>query len=357
MKNIAILSRHAVSNYGSILQAVALEKKLESLGCRAEYIDYRLKRDLPLREAYREVGLAAPVKALPKRIGAYKFERMRRKYLSQSERVWDISEVRGLCEQYDAVCVGSDQVWNVLSDGLIDATYLLTQVSDEKYKFSYASSFGRAGVADGEIGKVISALKRFNRVSVREESGKSFLETFEVSSDVCVDPVHLLTSAEWAEIVEPHRPNVVRGHFILVYNLHPSAHFDAYVSQATQYANCQVISIRPTLRRTCGHNLFFPSLEEFLWLFLNADCVLTDSFHGTAFSILFNTSFVDILPDEYSERNRSVLSRYGLTDLTTKSISPRDILNTSIDWIPINEKLSANRAESIAYLMDCIAGI
>lgn len=357
MKKIGILSRHAVSNYGSILQAIALEKKLESLGCKAEYIDYRLKRDLPLYEAYREVGFAAPFKALPKWIGMHKFERMRGKYLSQGDRVWDDSGVRDLCGKYDGVCVGSDQVWNILSDGLIDSTYLLTQICDDKYKFSYASSFGKEGVAESEVDKVITSLKQFNRISVREESGKRFLETFGVSAEVCVDPVHLLTANEWVEIVNPRQPDAVGGNFVLVYNLHPSTRFDAYALQVIQNVGCQVLSIRPTLRRACGRNLFFPSLEEFLWLFRNADCVLTDSFHGTAFSILFNTPFVEILPEKYSERNQAILARYGLSDRTANRVSVSDVMNASIDWAAINEILAINRSESIAYLTNCIAEI
>lgn len=357
MKQVGLLSRHAVSNYGSILQAFALERKLSSLGCKAEYVDYRLKRDMPLREAYREVGLAAPVKALPKGIGMRKFERMRGEILSQSERVWDYAGVRELCGRYEALCVGSDQVWNILSDGIIDDVYLLNQICDDKYKFSYASSFGKMGVADSEIDRVISSLRRFNRISVREESGKEFLETFGINATVCVDPVHLLSDVEWTESIKQKRPKHVEAEYILVYNLHPDAGFDSYVSQVTHNLNYQVISIRPTLRKAYGHNLFFPTLGEFLWLFKNARTVLTDSFHGTAFSILFNTHFVDILPKKYSERNIAILSRYGLTEQTSKTLSPARALNSIINWDYVNDRLAEKRTDSIQYLNECLSEI
>lgn len=355
MKQIGLLSRHAVSNYGSILQAIALERELRTLGCRAEYVDYRLKRDMPLWEAYREVGLAAPVKALPKSIGMCKFEKMRGETLHQSERVWDYAGVQELCGRYDALCIGSDQVWNILSDGIIDDVYLLNQICDDKYKFSYASSFGKMGVADSEIDRVITSLRRFNRISVREESGKEFLEAHGIKATVCVDPVHLLTNVEWSQIIKQNRPKHVEADYILVYNLHPDADFDSYVSQVTHNLTYQIVSIRPTLRKTCGHNLFFPTLGEFLWLFKNAKIVLTDSFHGTAFSILFNTQFVDILPKMYSERNTAILSRYGLAGQTSITLSPSRVLNSKINWDYVNDRLTDNRIDSIQYLKECLS--
>lgn len=355
MKNrVGILSRHAVPNYGSILQAFALQEALDSMGVEAEYVDYRIPRDFPLAEALRTSRVLGPARAIPKAIGFWKFEAMRKGLLRQSRRVTDAEGLRGLLAEYEVLCVGGDQVWNVMSDGDIEGAYLLEGAPDSAYKFSFSSSFGKNGLDARDRDRAAVAFARFDRLSAREESGQKILEEMGFNAVTVVDPVHLLTKEEWFDRIEPKAPRGVSGEYSLIYNLHPSDEFNRYAAAACEELGFEVVSIRPSLRKTMGRNLFYPLLSEFLWLFDNAACVLTDSFHGTAFSLLFNTPFIDILPEQYAERNKAILSRYGLESRISTELPAEDLHLGSIDWMSVNELLSANRDASKAFLAETV---
>lgn len=351
---VGILSRHAVPNYGSILQAYALQAALEKRGIESEYVDYRIPRDFPMSAALRSSGILGPIRALPKFISSRNFEAMRHALLHQSRRVTNSIGLTELLSEYDVLCVGGDQVWNVMSDGKIDGAYLLESASDSSYKFSFSSSFGKSGLRKEECERVRAALSRFNKISVREESGQAILERMGLSAKTVVDPVHMLTKGQWLDSIPPVRPSGVESRYCLIYNLHPQNEFNQYVSEACRHLGIQVVSIRPSLRKTLGVNLFYPSLGEFLWLFDNATCVLTDSFHGTAFSLLFNTPFVEILPRQYSERNMAILSRYDLESRISAKIDPCDLELESFDWARVNQKLAEHRTFSERFLDSAI---
>ena len=351
---VGILSRHAVPNYGSILQAFALQDALNSMGVDAEYVDYRIPRDFPLADAMRTSGVLGPIRAIPKAIGALKFEAMRKGLLKQSRRVTDVDGLGGLLAEYPVLCVGGDQVWNVMSDGNIEGAYLLEGAPDGAYKFSFSSSFGKNGLDARERDRATKALARFNRLSVREESGQKTLEEMGLKAQTVVDPVHLLSKETWFDRVEPRTPRGVSGKYCLIYNLHPSEAFDRYSAAACESLGIEVVSVRPSLRKTMGKNLFYPSLHEFLWLFDNAACVLTDSFHGTAFSLLFNTPFVDILPEQYAERNKAILSRYGLESRISTELQPEELRLGDFDWAGVNELLATNRRSSTKFLAETV---
>lgn len=348
---IGILSRHAVSNYGSILQALALQEALRRIGYSVEYVNYRISRDTPLREAgRRSSGIVRLVRAIPKTVSSRMFEKMRSAVLGQSEVVMDAETLATVSRAYAALCVGSDQVWNFMSDGKVDGAYLLEFANDCIGKYSYAASFGRTALQDCETERFRSALEGFTDLSVREESGIDILSNLGQEARVVVDPVHLLTADDWSSLIPLEKPLRVNGEFALIYNLHPSDEFDSYVRRATSMSGMKVLSIRPTLRPTFGRNLFFPSLGEFLWCFQNASVVYTDSFHGTAFSILFNTPFVEVLPKESSERNLAILREYDLEERLSKHIKPGNPPDMNMDWPEINRKLTSNRDSSLKYL-------
>lgn len=245
-------------------------------------------------------------------------------------------------------------MWNIMSDGNIEGAYLLEGASDDTYKFSFSSSFGKNGLDAREYDRAAKAFARFDRLSVREESGQKTLEEMGFEAQTVVDPVHLLSKETWFDRVEPRAPRGVNGEYCLIYNLHPNDAFDRYSAAACKSLGLEVVSIRPSLRKTMGKNLFYPSLNEFLWLFDNAACVLTDSFHGTAFSLLFNTPFVDILPEQYAERNKAILSRYGLDSRISTELQPEELCLNDFDWAGVNESLAVNRVSSTEFLCDTV---
>lgn len=351
-KRIGILSRHAVPNYGSILQASALQWVLEDLGYEAMYLNYRIRRDAPLRAARSEAGFPTwLLRAIPKKISEHEFESLRRRVLAQTPPVYSRDELEKLSRAFDVLCVGGDQVWNVMSDGRVDRAYLLDFGTDGIPRFSYGSSFGSGRMAECDRPRFARALSRFGSVSVREASGAGALAEIGIGSTVVVDPVHLLTAEEWRGRIDFKAPHgLSRDGFVLVYNLHPDEKFRRYLQVSLAGSSIPVVSIRPTLRRSYGKSVFYPSLEEFLWMFMNARCVYTDSFHGTAFSILFNTPFIEYVPRENSDRNVSILREFGLLDRTTAAMSSTESWDMDDRWDDVNRRLEEARGLSLEFL-------
>jgi len=355
---IGILSRHAVPNFGSVLQACALQWALEDLGYHAYYLNYRLLRDQPLAAARRELGLPkALLRSIPKAVSDNRFERMRKELLSQTAVVHTRDELQALSSDCDALCVGGDQVWNVLSDGAVDGAYLLDFASPDVPRFSYASSLGSGRIADSDRSRFSSALLHFDRVSVRETSGLDALADIGIEATLVVDPVHLLPVNTWEKRIQFIRPQGLEpGEFTLVYNLHPDEGFRTYLHDALDSSVRPVVSIRPTLRESYGRSIFYPEPGEFLWLFKNARCVYTDSFHGTAFSLLFNTPFVEWVPGANSDRNLSLLSTYGLLDRVAQRLPVSDASRMDDRWDAVNNQLTRLRVDSMRFLAEAARG-
>ncbi len=356
---IGILSRHAVPNYGSVLQACALQWALEDLGYDACYLNYRLFRDQPLAAARRESGLpAALLRSIPKAVSENRFESMRKRLLSQTSVVHTGDELRTLSGAFDALCVGGDQVWNVLSDGAVDGAYLLDFADADIPRFSYASSLGSGRIAESDRERFSTALSHFDRVSVREVSGVEALAGIGIDSTVVVDPVHLFSVETWEKRIPFAAPKGLEpGNFILVYNLHPDDEFRSYLGETLDGSPVPVVSIRPTLRGSYGRNVFYPEPGEFLWMFRNARCVYTDSFHGTAFSLLFDTPFVEWVPETNNDRNLSLLSTYGLLDRVAQRLPAGAATRMDGRWEDVNERLAERRADSTRFLAEAVREI
>lgn len=356
-KRIGIITRHSVSNYGSVLQASALQWVLRDLGYDTCYLNYRPKCDAPHKVI--RMGPQLPVTVLrsaSKKLSELQFERMRRGLLSQTALVREKSDLRAQSDEFDALCVGGDQVWNVLPDGNVDGAYLLDFAGHETPRFSYASSLGSGTVSDKDRARFASSLSLFDRVSIRESSGLGVLANLGIRASRVVDPVHLLPPEEWDRKVTLKEPRGLESDkFVLLYSLNPDAEFESYLHSTLDHSDLRVVSIRPSLRHTYGENLLYPSVAEFLWMFKNAKVIYTDSFHGTAFSILFNTPFVAWTPQRYHDRNTSLLDMFGLSDRLAIRMLSNDPANMDDRWSAVNSQLASLRLASMDFLSEAAA--
>ena len=153
---ISIITRHAPSNYGSLLQAIATQKAISKLGHQAEIADYIRKDEYGLKglltllshkerwnknilKKWTYITLRYPGDKLAQN----KFERMRKKYLSLSMRYSSLENLKNNPPHADIYMTGSDQVWGPVSTGVYDSAYFLSYVPDQLKKIAYAGSFGR----------------------------------------------------------------------------------------------------------------------------------------------------------------------------------------------------------------------
>lgn len=259
--------------------------------------------------------------------------------------------------ELDAVVVGSDQVWRAdyLPNRAVEDYFLGFATSPGIRKISYAASFGRGDWQFPEMTpRVAPLLAQFDAVSVREMSGVSICRSEFGRSDArtVLDPTLLVDPALFKAIAAPHVQR--RGKLFLEYLLDPTPH---------------TIRVRTDIAEALGPNHTFSLLTTDAgrkvrdvpsWLrdFMDADYILTDSFHGTVFAILFEKNFVSMMNRERGgDRFTSLLGQLGLMDRLLVEGDPdraRDLARTPIDYGPVREKLAALRQSSDAFLREAL---
>ncbi len=283
--NVGIITFHRADNLGAVLQAYALQKVVESkIVLSSEIIDYRCQAVEDTKRTRSCMTFKDRIKYLPMKLYYFikhsGFERFRKENLKLSKTDYTCDNIKECVNDYDVFITGSDQVWNLDCSG-DDMTYFLDFVPSEKKKFSYAASIGEYKYNSNEAENVYKALADFSGVSVREESAAEQLGGIGVKGvEVLPDPVVLLSRSEWEGVM---CDRLCREKYILVYlisedvNVCRSAH--AYAKEH----NFKIINNKKSIEFIL-HN----SPAEFLSWVCNAECVFTNSFHGTAFSLIFN---------------------------------------------------------------------
>lgn len=364
--DVLIVTYHRVYNYGAALQAYATVKCFEKTGRRAKVIDYvpdKVKNYGSLRQVMYETKmfhsnrLKCLVISLLK-MPSYKkkapvFDTFLEKNVPMTERYDSQEALRDHCLEGDIYCTGSDQVWNNTYLPQFDFVYFLSFVDNVK-KISFSSSFGRKDFTAGEIKQMIPFLRQYRAISVREKSGLDLLKDVDVPlKEQIIDPTLVLSAGEWQTLCQPHPYR----DYILVYQLHGESMTESCALALAERLNKKTvkISLDRFRRSKCDHVEYFPSVGRFLSLILNASCVVTDSFHGTAFSINFNRDFFVTMPDKTGERIESLLELTGLKD---RIVRGRDEIvrgaEKSIDFSHCNEILENERRRALLYLKKAI---
>ena len=300
-KKIGILTFHDADNLGAVLQAYALKSVIENeFGVSAQIINYKCKKISEVNLFKKGMGIKGLLKSVPMSV-YYKikhngFEKFRKERLDCSGKAFHRHNIKEIQDLYDAFITGSDQVWNPeCSDA--DSTYVLDFVSDKFKKYSYAASIGNYNITKSDS-EWINSIAECNGISVREQSAEKMLKNVGIDNAlVHCDPVMLLSNEQWKEIME--KP-IIKQKYILVYLVLPDVNV---MKQANEYAekhNCKIINNKRSIEFIL-HN----SPDEFLSWIYNADYIFTNSFHGTAFSLIFNKPvFADIEMQDGSVNHR-----------------------------------------------------
>lgn len=260
----------------------------------------------------------------------------------------------------DAIIVGSDQVWRPYYSPC-QPNYFLDFLSDDSKikRISYAASFGgdEWNWSEKLTRRCRDLLKKFDAVSVREQSGiRLCKEHFGVDAVQVLDPTMLLDKEDYLSIIIPRKER--RGQ-LFSYVLDKSEYKQNIISQVAQKTGMKVFESMPELDSST-YNLYgdidkavFPPVEDWLSAFNEADMVVTDSFHGTVFSILFNKPFWVIGNEGRGmARFKTLLSMFGLEDRMITS-TERDF-SAQIDWEEVNQKRQALKIGSKGYLLNFI---
>ncbi len=362
---VSVITRHAVTNYGSFFQTYATQQVLQKLGCEPEIIDY-IRTD----EHYKNITSvllknskkwnANPLtrcmyrllRSYPERKSGKVFEAFRKKHLKLSPHTIDSFEgLKAL--PTGTYCTGSDQVWGAIGGDAFDPAYFLAFASEGSRLISYAASFGKTTFDEHTLPTAKKYLSRYDCISVREKSAAQIVADMGYSSVAQVlDPTLLLSGEEWASMISED----IKGEYILVYQLHANPQMDAYVKQFAKRKKLPLIRITPSLHQLSrgGRMVYLPELGQWLSYVKNATYMITDSFHGTAFALSFGTQFMNISPGLTSTRNMSILQLTGLESRMLRSYDDFSLFDTRIDFAPVHEKIAAEREKSLQWLKQAI---
>ena len=371
-EKIGILTFHKSINYGSVLQSWALSKVI-SKRFVVEIIDYEPQNYEFLYANYRQWNSWNNIKYNLKRMPLSSalnnqqqlFKKFRDKQLPLSRKKYNYNNGCDIKEEYKGIVVGSDQVWNIRAKDCDPIFFLPFNYSGNKV--SYACSINDTDYTEKNLpSNLASEICDFDFISIREESGKNKLEQFIAKQKkvyTLLDPTLLCNSSEYDSLLNDR---IVDGKYIFLYNVWTSEVGIQAAKFLSEKLNMPVYTIM-TASNVKEINLLKKSgilvdtvrtsPSDFLNFFKYASYIVTESFHGTAFSLIFEKPFVCVSNSTNDERLNNILTLVGLKDRYMKlgELQTYD-LKQEIDYEIVTEKKEKRAGECIELLYKAIGG-
>lgn len=349
---IGIITWFRYENYGTKLQAYALQQFLKTHGYDVSLINFKLD-DTPKNQK-NKFSIRGKIKGFLNKVDKivfyksykdrkYKFEKFITNNCVLTKFINNEKEYIQVCNSFDVLIFGSDQIWN---PNWYNNFYYANYDEIKTKRLAYAPSFGisKDNIKDYNYNEISKALSRFYKIFVREKSGSEIVRTLiNKDSKVVVDPTMLLSSEQWEKISNNNLNP--KDKYILCYFLSDNSN---YFKAVKKYANNRKIIYIPKYGFTLASfnsKMKTTSVENFLSLIKNADCVLTDSFHGTIFSIIFRKNFYVFErhnPTSKESQNSRIYNLLNMFSLNSRMISYNSNTiqeHTSIDYNSINKKI------------------
>jgi len=360
-QKISLITIHVGNNFGSVLQTIASAEFLSSFGYNVTVIDYW--PDRVTYERYWKDALKSPIKLLWRLIyfpialkNKHIYMSYLKKYCKLSNRITSKQDFVKVCPETDVYVTGSDQVWNSIHNEGFDGHYYFAGFPDDVEKIAFSSSIGRNDLDESEKDKVKELLGNYKAISVREDSAVKILETLGIKSIQLLDPTFMLDRFQWESYMNKR---LIKDSYILIYTPYNT------VDKEVIYRSARVLSQKYGLKivtfswntkaeKLADMTIKFANPGDFLSLMYHADYVITNSFHGTAFSINLNKQFWALQPSAFSTRIESVLRKVNLTDrMLLSELKVSDI--KPIDYTEVNKVLDAERERAEEFLTNALA--
>ena len=354
---IGIITYHRPINYGAILQAYALQKIIKGLGIECEILDYRNSKleELHKKKTINSKNLKHLIRDLlllkNHNIKYEKFREFLSENLELSDPLYCIEDLNRIEVNYNKFITGSDQVWNYKINNM-DPAYFLDFTENKSKKASYAASFGVSDIPDELRQKYFDYLHGFDVILTREKRGADIItELLSKESHVVLDPTLLVSKEEWLKIAQEKYS--INEKYILVYAFGGSNNITNLAKKLSKNTGYKVLWISNTYKLSNSIKYIKSAgPKEFLSLLINAEYVITNSFHGTAFSINFNKQFfTEFLPESKGTNSRmeDILDLFGLKDRIIYTNDSK-LIDSLIDYNTVNSVLIAERKRSIHLL-------
>ncbi|MGX5025884.1 polysaccharide pyruvyl transferase family protein [Enterobacter asburiae] len=375
---IAILTQPLHTNYGGNLQAFALQQVLKTNGYTPLTINYRKKPTMlstfvrPLLSRIKRSSLnqekTHPFSNSEKFIVNQHHNTFIRKNINYSPAIYSLKELRAYFKNnnFHSVIVGSDQTWRPQYSPRIDTFFLdFLKKNQHIRKLSYAASFGTDEweFTPRQTKRFSALLKQFDFVSVREHSAASLCEKkLNTKATHVLDPTLLVDKSVYLSLLQAETNKNNEGK-LFHYILDKTKDKNEFIESVASRLGRKIFTAYPkeTIKRTRIidniDNYIYPSISDWLRGFHDASFIITDSFHGTVFSILFNKPFIAIANEERGKaRFTSLLKLFNLEHrlVTNVKNTPLSVIHESVDYRSVNRRLNELREISIKHLIDNI---
>lgn len=386
---IGIITYVKCDNYGAELQAFALQWKLNALGYNAEVVNLE-KRNIDMKhnpdvilgaikQRFKNDGLKAVVsifrkfKDTKKRIkdeSAFKevnekkhllFEKFFEEKIKHSAKFYSLDEISTTNDlDYDVFIAGSDQIWNYIHTDRLDVYFLMFANKFKAKKISYAASVSIYDIPKKWRPAYKKYFENIDTISVRELHGAELVKKYsDKTAEVVLDPTFLLSKEDWER--EVAKDMDIEGDYLLIYTMSGSLHIRKMAQKIASKLSLKVVNVKLGYSEEPDDgtiNLFEVGPAEWVGLLSKAKYVVTDSFHGTAFSINFNIPFTTLV-NPNSMLNSRVLSILKITNLDSRivydtltgDLFPKSI---SVDFTECNQILREWKDKSMKFLQEAL---
>lgn len=370
MKKIGVVTYwNSEENYGQILQIFALQYCLRQKDC----YPFLIKHSLTVTDTKSESFLKRLIKlfssypklrdSIKRRLFGIKkkeqisitdrhFKEFKDKYIESPSKIYSYQDLLNNPPKADGYIAGSDQIWN-----FPNPVFLLNWVDDKISRFSYAASFGSPSAPAYLLKEYKKSLSKFKLISVREKSGVKICSKMGIKAEHVLDPTLLLLKNDYLNLFNIHN-NSYKKSYIFLYLLGNKCTIDLdYLKRYADDNDLDVVFVPSQNFKAESFIPTYPTIEEWLSLIANAELVITNSFHGTVFSILFERLFYTVLlKGRDNKMNERIISLFADFKLF-RSYNNHIDLTEKIDYAEVHNLLNEKRQNSFNYLDKIISQI
>lgn len=375
---ICILSQPLHTNYGGLLQAYALQQVLKKLGHEPQTVDFANRLITPplwrkvasmgkrlAKKAIGKGGIFTPT-VEEKRIIAKHTDAFIKQHIATTEEINTVTDLTKLTQQgFECFIVGSDQVWRPRYSPYLPAFFLNFLEDDHNIKkLTYAASFG---VDNWEFTQTLTEqcaklAKKFGAISVREDSGIQLCKQYlGVEAEHVLDPVMLLNKEDFSDLINKDGAEPIDGN-LMTYILDQTEEKQEIVAKVANNLKLKPFTVMPAKQfQKVGskelENCIFPPLTQWLRGFMEAKFVVTDSFHGSVLSIIFNKPFLAVEnAGRGMTRFNSLLKLFEIQVRLIKCANDvtNDKITEKIDFFRVNAILNNERSKSVNFLCNIL---
>ncbi len=365
---IGLITYHSAYNFGSVLQAYATAEAISSLGHDVDIINYRMRSQKNYYSLFpkglgikRFINHCLALHSINKRKERQeKYERTISELFDLTEEFSEPDEADRFKDTYDVYISGSDQIWNKMSRELMNVDWrkymspYLLEFTDKK-KISYASSI--VNMSDEDLFEIKDPLFRFDAISAREGSAADRIsKLLDRQVEQVIDPTLLLYKDDWNRLLEGWTNKYIKGKYIFYYSLKGLWALNrdlVELLKLKEKTGLPVVTVTP-VSVSLIHKGIISAVDadpvDFLGLIKNAGLIITDSYHGTLFSLNYNKNFYSIQPYKNSNiRVEEIAELLGFSDRIIYDWSDVDV-NKLCNYDKIDQNRRNRVKESIGYI-------